>query len=91
MLEYQVPTVYTILDVFFNFKSKETTPRTLPKLKTTLLSIIYKVALVKSQSIEKSTMVNWVSQVIGAFVSCNPYDYERKLKKKFNYKKKKKK
>jgi len=82
VLEYQIPTVYTLLNIFLNMDTKENTTITLPKLKTTLLGILYKIAIIKSQSLNQRILEKWLSQAIGSFNSCNPYDFERKLKKK---------
>jgi hypothetical protein len=47
--------------------------------------------MIKSQSVDKKKLVKWVSMVKGTFKSINPYDFGRKFKTKFNYKKKRKK
>lgn len=71
--------------------SKEKISLDLPQNKEILLRIFYKIAVMKGQSMERKNVEHWISQIIGCFYSCDLYNPWRKLKKKFNYKKKGKK
>jgi len=88
VMEIQYPTVYALANVLFNMSSKEVVTLDLPKNKETLLRIFYKIATIKSQSLEPETLASWVTQIIGTHLSCDLYNPWRKLKAKFNLKKK---
>lgn len=71
--------------------SKEVTKITPPETKDTLLKIFYKISAIKSDSTDEKLIAKWVPQLIGTWASCDPYNPWRKMKAKFNYKKKGKK
>lgn len=59
------------MTLFLNMDTKDGIPITLPKLKTTLLGITYKIAIIKSQTTKKQILEKWISQALGSFNSYN--------------------
>jgi len=82
VMEIKYPTIYTFLNVILDMGSKEKTIVELPRNKAILLRIFYKIALMKSLSINKKIIVRWVRQIIGCYESMDLANPWRKLKKK---------
>lgn len=90
IVENQFPSVYSLTDVIFDVGTKQKAGKRLPKAKKTFLLVMYKIALIKSQTKNPKILTKWVFQVSGSMRSYQLYDKNRKAKRRFNYKKKKK-
>jgi len=92
VIELETPSIGTLINKFFDLDSLEYTPEKLPKLKYTLLLIMYSIALIREgESIDKKTMLRYIKNYLGSYHSCATSDITRKLVRKFVYKKRNKK
>jgi len=87
ILEYQLPTVYSIFDKVFNFNIRKFTYFQKSINRKTLIATAYKIAVFKSQSENPQILHKWVRQIIGSLRSYNLVNILRKSKVKFNWKK----
>jgi len=69
VLENQFPSVYSLINTIFDVGTKQKTGKKLPKAKRVLLLIIYKIALIKSQTLRNNILMRWVFQVSGSLRS----------------------
>lgn len=89
VLETKLPPIYAIINVIWNFGSKETGVIEIEK--KAILASCYKIALIKAKEyLYEKKLKRWVSQILGTFKSYNVFSYRRRYQKKINYKKRKK-
>jgi ribosomal protein L11 len=91
LMELKLPTVYTLFNVVLNIATEANIKLDLPDKKAILLYIIYKIAIIKGQSLSMSELEAWISQICGSNYSYDLYNPWRRQKKGFNFKKKGKK
>jgi ribosomal protein L11 len=91
IMELKLPTIYTLFNVILNMATEANVKLELPERKVILLLISYKIAIIKSQSLQRYELEAWISQICGSNYSYDLYNPWRREKKGFNFKKKGKK
>lgn len=77
--------------MYFDLANKEKKTLSLPETEEVWLKMLYKLAVIKTQSGDKEKIKKSMSEILGTVASCDLYNPWRKEKKGFNYKKKNKK
>lgn len=90
-MEIKAPTVYTLHNAIYDIGNKTKKTVELPKSKETVLYMVYKMALLKTESTKKEDIERSITEICGSQKSYDLYNPWRKEKKSFNYKKKNKK
>lgn len=91
IVEYKLPTVMSLFEKVFNLKNIHWTYFLKSKNRKRLIRTAYKIALLKAGTIINTAEVyTWYSQVLGTLYSLNLFEFDRLIKAKINYKKKKK-
>jgi ribosomal protein L11 len=89
LIEYKLPTVYTLLDTVFRFKTKRYTFFHQSQNIKKLVATAYKIALIQGQTCHPVMVYKLIHQILGSFRSYNLFSSLRLLKVKFNFRKKK--
>jgi len=89
LIEYKLPTVYTLLDTIFRFKTKRYTFFHQSQNIKKLVATAYKIALIQGQTCHPVMVYKLMNQILGSFRSYNLFSSLRLLKVKFNFRKKK--
>jgi len=88
VIEYNISTITHLLDLVFSLDKRSYTYFQANTPRKLFLFSAYKMSALKSNSVNYRD--RWMPQIIGSLRSCNMLSILRKVKKKFNYKKKQK-
>jgi len=88
LIEYKIPTVYSLFKTVFKFRTMSRTYFFKPNNKKLLVATAYKIAIIKAQTTDPQVVRKYLYQVLSTFRSFNPFSYFRFSKPKFNFRKK---
>jgi len=88
LIEYKLPTVYSLFDKVFKFRTKSKTYFVQPAYRKLLVATAYKIAIISSQSNNPIILRKYTRQILGSFRSYNIFSIFRYIKVKFNFRKK---
>lgn len=87
-VEYKLPTVYSLYDRMFKFKTCRKTYFTQSTNRKLLVATAYKIAAISSQSTNPMILRKYTRQILGSFSSYNLFSYFRRIKVKVNFRRK---
>lgn len=90
LIEYRLPTVFSLFEHVFKFRTIKWTHFYKSINRKLLIAHAYKIAILKAGTTNRREIYIWFSQILGTIYSMNVFEFDRLIKAKFNYKKKKK-
>jgi ribosomal protein L11 len=88
LIEYKLPTVYSLYDKVFKFKTKNSTHFIKPNIRKLVVATAYKIAILSSQSTNSIILRKYTEQILGSFRSYNLFSPTRFAKVKLTFRKK---
>jgi len=88
IIEYKIPTVYSLFNRVFKFRTKPRIYFLKPRNRKLLVATAYKIAIIKAQTTNPQIVRKFTRQILSSFRSYNPFSYLRFSKPTFNFRKK---
>jgi len=88
LIEYKLPTVYSLLNKVFKFRIRSDTYFMRPKVRKLLVATVYKIAIICSQSTNLDIIRKYMKSILISLHTYSLFDAFRYVKVKFNFRRK---